>query len=119
MILDAGICSIFRKVDGSAPGEMPRAMYSPVGRSWYGLLSFETSPARTAERREELKTDARVRIIQNRSVKQNDIAVLCDLSDFADRPENEPVYRITRAFHGKDDTGPELITDLSLEVYLP
>lgn len=119
MILDTGICTVFRKVDMALSGEMPRPGYEPVSKGWYGELSFETSPARPTEGRQELKTDARVRILQDRTIKQNDVAVLRDLDAFADRDPSDPVYRITRAYHGRDENGAELITDLTLEVYRP
>ena len=119
MILDSGICSIFRKQDIALSGEMPRASYSLIGQSWYGELSFETSPARPTEGRQELKTDTRVRILQNRAIRQDDVVVLRDLTVFEDRAQNEPVYKITRAWHGPDENGATLISDLSLEVFRP
>ena len=119
MILDAGICSIFRKVDLALSGEMPRPGFELIGQSWYGELSFETSPARPTEGRQELKTDTRVRILQNRAIKQDDVVVLQDLAVFEDRAQDEPVYKITRAWHGPDETGATLISDLSLEVFRP
>ena len=119
MILDDGICTVFRKTDISAPGEMPFPHFSPIGKSWYKQLAFETSPSRLSEGRAELKTDARVRILQNLAIRQNDIAVLADASDFSDIAPGTEIYRIIRAFHGRDDSGPALISDLSLEVYKP
>ena len=119
MILDAGICSIFRKYDMALSGEMPRPAYALFWKSWYGELSFETSPQWHTEGREELRTDARIRIQQNRDLKQHDIVVLRNIDRFDDRTAEDSVYRITRAYHGKDDDGPTLITDLSLEVYEP
>lgn len=119
MILDTGICSVFRKTDVSGNGDMPYAAYTPVCRSWYGNLAYETSPARPTDGRTERKTDARVRILQHREIAQYDVAVLYDLTDFAARDTSAPVYKITRAYHGQDDGGPTLISDLSLEVFEP
>ena len=119
MILDSGVLSVFRKTDVSAPGEKPRPAYTLVGQSWFGELSFETSPARPTEGRQELKTDARVRILQDRSIRQNDIAVLYALDEFNCYDPTAPVYRITRCYHGQDDSGPTPITDLTLEVFTP
>lgn len=118
MILDSGICSIFRKEDAALSGEMPRPFYSLIGQGWFGELSFETSPARPTEGRQELKTDARIRILQNRAIRQHDIVVLAEVQDIQDA-ETAPVYRITRAYHGADESGATLISDLSLEVYEP
>ena len=119
MILDAGICSIFRKVDLALSGEMPRPGFELIGQSWYGERSFETNPARPKDGRTELRTDARVRILQNRGVRQHDVVILRDIADFAARDVDETVYRITRAWHGQDDDGPTQVTDLTLEVFEP
>ena len=119
MILDDGICSIFRQKDTAKPGEMPRPGFALLSQGWYGELSFETSPANPTAGRQELKTDARIRILQCREIKQDDIAILRDIADFSQRQDGEPVYKITRAYHGKDEKSGALITDLTLEVYRP
>lgn len=100
-------------------GETPKPGYQLVGRSWYGELDFETSPARPTEGRRELRTDARIRILQNRGIRQNDVVILRELADWEGRTAGEPIYKIQRAWHGKDDDGPTPITDLSLEVTRP
>lgn len=119
MILDDGICSIFRQKNTAKSGEMPRPGFELLAMGWYGEMSFETSPSRPTDGRKELKTDARIRILQCREIRQNDVAVLQEIADFAKRQEGETVYRITRAYHGKDDKSGELISDLSLEVIEP
>lgn len=119
MILDSGICTVFRKTDGALPGGMPVPVYTPIAAGWYGELSFETSPVWQTEGRKEQKADGRIRILQNRGIAQNDIVVLEDLARFSDRSEGAAVYRITRAWHGVDDDGPTEITDLTLEVVKP
>ena len=118
MILDSGICSVFREYDMSLSGEMPRPGYMLLWKSWYGELSFETSPSRPTEGREELRTDARIRVQQCRDIRQRDIVVLKD-TDTIDPADGLPMYRVTRAYHGQDDHSPALISDLSLEVYKP
>lgn len=40
MILDTGICSIFRPEDHAVGGAMPKLRYSLLYKSWYGELSF-------------------------------------------------------------------------------
>lgn len=119
MILDNGICTVFRPQDLALSGEMPRPGYQQITQGWYGELSFETAPARPTEGRRELKTDNRIRILQCRAIKQNDVVVLRQLASFADRAADDAVYRIVRAYHGTDDQTTDLITDLSLEVYQP
>lgn len=116
MILDTGVCSVFRESDAASPGGMPRHEYTLLTQSWYRELAFETSPAHPTQGRQELKTDARIRILQDRRIKQNDIVALYQ----ADSPRNgAPTYRVTRAFHGTDDDSPTPITDLTLEEYTP
>jgi len=119
VILDSGICTVFRDVNLSDNGDMPRRAYARVYQSWYGELSFETSPVRPSEGREELRTDARIRVLQNRTLRQGDVVALEALTDFFDRDPDRPIYRITRAYHGVDDAGPTEISDLSLEVTEP
>lgn len=119
MILDRGVCSIFARQEVSAPGAMPAAAYVLRSRSWYGELNFETSTSRPTEGREERLTAARIRIFQDRSIAQGDVVVLRDINSFDQAADGEPVYRVTRAWHGTDDGGPTPITDLTLEVYEP
>lgn len=116
MILDSGICTIFRKANTAEPGRKPVWGYRLIHRGWYGELNFETAPARPTEAREEVHTDARIRIYQNRSIANHDVAVLRD----ADAVEpGDTVYTVTRVYHGADDESAALISDLSLEVTAP
>ena len=119
MILDRGICTVFQSVNVSSPGDMPRQGYLPIWASWYGELSFETSPARPTEGRKELRTDKRIRILQCDRIRQNDIVILDHISAMEEVAAGTPVYRVNRAYHGIDDDGPTQITDLNLEVTEP
>lgn len=119
MILDKGICTVFRKTDGAANGSMPTPTYTPFWASWYGELNYETAPNWQTDGREELRADGRIRILQNRQIRQHDVVVLEHLEKFKDRTAGEPVYRIIRAYHGVDDDGPTQISDLTLEVVNP
>lgn len=119
MILDTGICTVFRKTDVSQPGAMPTVGYTRIGGSWYREMSYETSPVWQTDGRREQRADGRIRILQDRGIKQDDVVVLEDLARFQDRSANAAVYRIIRAWHGQDDDGPTLISDLTLEVVMP
>ena len=119
MILDSGICSIFRPADVAEPGAMPSLQLTLIGQSWYGELNYESSPTRPTKGRNEQRTDQRIRILQNKAIRQNDVAVLMDVTSESAIPAGAPRYAITRCFHGLDDDGPTLITDLSLEVTRP
>lgn len=118
MILDDGICTVFHAADMSDAGEMPKPVYTPFWASWYGLLDYATSPARPTEGREELKVDERIRVMQCRDIKQNDIVVLDHLQSI-EEAAGQVMYRVARAYHGTDGDDPTPITDLSLEVFVP
>jgi len=112
MILDKGICSVFREGDISAAGKKPAKGYTLLCKSWYGELSFETVPYRTTEPREDVKTDARIRILQNRSIDNRDTVLLSDSNAVT---SSSIQYTIERAYHGVDEESGELITDLTLK----
>lgn len=113
MILDKGICTVYRKENTAAPGAMPVWTDVAYHVSWYGELSFETREARPTENREEVRCDARIRVLQNRRINNHDRVELR-------QPDGESlVYEVTRAYHGVDDESGELISDLSLEVIEP
>ena len=105
MILDKGICSIYKVDNIAEPGDMPKQGLVLKYQSWYGELNFETNPVNAAEQ-EGIEVSARIRILQNRAISNHDVAILPDNS--------EQQYDITRAYHGADDESGELISDLTL-----
>ena len=111
MILDKGIATLYHKTDTSGAGEMPAFSDVQFWQSWYGELSFETTPGRPTNVREEVRCDARVRVLQNRAITNHDRVELAETGG--------PVktYEVIRAYHGRDDDSGELITDLSLSIY--
>lgn len=113
MNLDAGQCNVYRRTSTTPPGGKPTWTESLIHQSYYGELSFETAPARPTERREETRTAARVRILQKRDIRNDDVA---ELTPFDGNPAKTEKYRITRAWHGDDSESGEPITDLTLEV---
>ena len=119
MILDTGICTIYREADTSAPGDMPVKGYVIITSGWFGELSFETSPVWQTEGRKEQRADRKIRILQCRAIAQDDVVIVDHEGAYNDRPLGSVVYKIIRAYHGKDDDGPTLITDLTLEVISP
>lgn len=112
MILDKGICTIYRKTPSVTSGAMPTYTDTKIGEYWYGELNFETAPGRPTPDREEVRTDARIRILQDRSINNHDRVTLAAASGVK-------TYEVTRAYHGRDDESGEPITDLSLEVVQP
>lgn len=113
MILDKGIAKIYKKVNTAPAGWKPAFENRLIFQSWYGELSFSTSENRQTDRREEIQTDARIRILQNRSVNNHDRVTLSPFGG------EDAFFEVTRAYHGRDDESGELITDLSLVVVLP
>ena len=113
MILDRGLCRIHRQRSITEPGGKPKSTEELIFESYYGELNFETSPARPTEKREETQTAARIRILQNRGIRKEDVAELIPFDGTETKTER---YRITRAWHGADDESGEQISDLTLEV---
>lgn len=113
MILDSGICTVYRSVNTAPPGGKPSFEETPVFQSWFGDLNFETAQARPTEGREEIRTDRRIRINQLRTIANRDRV---DLGMWGQQATS---YRVTRAYHGTDDESGQPITDLNLEVYAP
>ena len=105
MILDRGICDVYRQVNAAQPGGKPTFILEQIFESWFGELNFETNPARPTEAREEVRTDARIRILQNRTINNHDRVVLHITGEEARH------YRVTRAWHGVDDDSGEPISD--------
>ena len=83
--------------------------------SYYGELNFETNPAYPTERREEIRTAARIRILQNRTISNHDRVEL-EPFDGTGSGETLKRYEVSRAWHGEDEESGEAITDLSLEI---
>lgn len=110
MILDSGICTVSQKVNIAPAGAMPVFADREIHVSSYGELSFETTPARPTERREEVQTDARIRILQNRQINNHDRVTLQAFTGDA-----LGTFEVIRAYHGMDFDSGELITDLSLQ----
>lgn len=114
MILDAGIATIFKAVNAAEPGNKPDMQYVPFHLSAYGELNFSTESRYPTEGREEVRTDARIRILQNRMINN-----LCRVELTPGGSEDILLYRVTRAYHGRDDDAGELITDLNMEAITP
>ena len=112
MILDRGTCKIYQKTSTTPPGGKPTWTEAVIHEGYYGELSFETAPARPTERREDMRTAARIRILQCRTIRNQDTA---ELSPFDGTAATEK-YRIVRAWHGEDGDSGEPITDLTLEL---
>ena len=113
MILDRGVCRILHKTSTTPKGGKPTATWSVIHESYYGELSFETAPSRPTEKREDTKTAARIRILQNRGIRNDDVA---ELTPFDGTDAKADYYRIARAWHGDDSDSGEPISDLTLEV---
>ena len=113
MILDKGICTIYRRGNVAGPGEMPVYSNTELTQGWYGELNFETSPTYQTDAHEETRCDARIRILQDRRIRNHDRAQIRTVGG------ETALYEVTRAYHGTDDDSGELITDLTLEVVQP
>ena len=113
MILDRGVCRIYHKTSTTPKGGKPTSVLAVIHESYYGELSFETAPFRPTEKREDTRTAARVRILQNRDIRNDDVAELIPFDGTKVKPA---YYRIARAFHGNDEDSGEPVSDLTLEI---
>jgi len=111
LILDKGICTVYATENSAEAGKMPVDRLTQKHQSWYGELSFETSPAYPTEYREDVETSSRIRILQNRAVTSRDIVIFTDQTV---SPADAEQYEITRAYHGIDEDSGEPITDLTI-----
>lgn len=108
MILDSGIATFYHRENRAENGKKPVFDHVQYYQGYYGELAFETNPAYPTDSREEVRTDARIRVLQNRTITNEDAVLL--------EPVNgvETFYRVTRCYHGTDDESGELITDINL-----
>ncbi len=113
MILDRGVCRILHKTSTTPCGGKPTATWAVIHESYYVELSFETAPARPTERREDTTTAARIRILQNRGSRNDDVA---ERTPSDGTEVKADYYRIARAWHGADDDSGEAVSDLTLEI---
>lgn len=115
MILDSGICSVYKIQNTAEPGEMPREHLVKISDYWFGELSFESSPSQYTDSLEQVEIARRIRILQDRRIEQKVIVMI-----------DGDQYRVERVFHGQDAVVPyftrgaindgtgEMITDMSL-----
>lgn len=103
MILDTGICSVFKLQNTAQPGDMPNETPVLISQHWYGELSFESSPVQYTENLEQVEIAQRIRILQNRAIDERAIVTI-----------GSAQYNVTRLYHGVDEESGERITDLNL-----
>jgi len=103
MILDSGICQIYKVKNTARPGEMPNETLVQIAECWYGELSFESSPIQYTENLEQIEIAQRIRILQNRELQEKAVVII-----------DGQQYKVERLYHGKDIESGELITDMNL-----
>ena len=115
MILDAGLCTVYKIQNIAEPGEMPIDGLVKIIECWFGELSFESSPRQYTESLEQVEIARKIRILQDRRISQKAVVVI-----------GSEQYQVERVFHGQDamesyfargmiyDGTGEMITDLSL-----
>ena len=103
MILDSGICKIYRLTNTAGAGNMPNETKALVAELWYGELSYESSPVRNTESQEQVEIATRIRVLRNRSIAEKAIVEIGTES-----------YQVERVYNGVDQESGEQICDLSL-----
>lgn len=112
MILDDGICTIFEMVDKARPGGMPDLQPELKTMAWFAYLDFATAEAWPTQNREEVEVTARIRILQDRSITNQNVVVLEETSTLQKGMRR---LEVVRAYHGHDDENGQPITDLTLK----
>ena len=102
MILDNGVCAVYKVENKAAAGNTPQKKPVLKFESWYGELLFENTP-RFEDEQAYAEVANRIRIPQNRMVSVQDVVTL-----------GETQYGISRVYHGRDDDNGALISDISL-----
>lgn len=77
---------------------------TPFSSPWYGELDFESNPIFRTELQEDIKIDAKIRILQDRRVSGQTLITLADGVQ----------YDVKRVYHGVDEESGEPISDISL-----
>lgn len=113
MILDSGICSIFEKVNTSAPGFMPVFRFVRKAAGWYGVRNFSSRPTYLQQDKESTTVALKIRILQNLAVTNQDTVVLSDVPEV---PASAVRYEVVRIYHGTDEQTGVPISDIDLEV---
>lgn len=110
MILDSGMLTVFARVDTSLRGAMPRFEYVKKAQGYYGEMEFASGGVWTTQGRQDMQIDARVRILQDRTITPADVIALCD----TEQAQGAALYEIERIYHGRDEESGEMISDISL-----
>lgn len=113
MILDDGICTVFKLVDKSKPGDKPDQQPQEKSMAWFGFLDFATAEKWPTESREETEVTTRIRILQDRTITNKNVVVLQETHSIEPGMER---LEVVRAYHGHDDDNGQPITDLTLKV---
>lgn len=112
MILDDGICSIFRAANVAAAGRMPVWGFEPVGQSWFKRRSYSTRASFMREGAEDTTVSLRIRILRNDAVTNHDVVILVPADAML---PNVKRYSVINAVHDVDPDSGEAVTDLYLE----
>jgi len=103
MILDKGICSIYKITNTAAPGDMPNETLVLIASCWYGELSFESSPIKFTESLEQVEIAQRIRIDRIDSIVNKTVVKI-----------GTEQYYVERVYHGTDEDTNVPILDLNL-----
>ncbi len=110
MILDDGICTVFRATDVAKQGNMPVYSHTAYDQGWYKTLNFSSAPKYATAYAEDTIISNKIRVLQNRAIGVHDRVALADV----DSADGQSLYDIIRIYHGSDEDGIP-ITDLELE----
>ncbi len=110
MILDDGICTVFKSTDVAERGNMPVYSHTVYDRGWYKSLDFSSMPKYVTAYAADTIISNKIRVLQNRGISVHDRVALADV----DSTDGHTLYDIIRVYHGIDEDGIP-ISDLELE----
>lgn len=102
MLLDAGICIIYRSENAAPSGDMPKEAWAERSQHWYGELTVGVTRYRAALKDNE-RADLLLRIWRDRDIRTTDRCMV-----------DGALYKINQVQHRTDEDG-LLVTDLELE----
>lgn len=111
MILDKGICTLYKVSNSAAAGAMPVQSLTKIADHWFADLEFEAAMFMDTDNSEQILVEKKIRILQNLNVLKGTVIKID--SDY---------YKVVRVYHGKDELifygrsqgSGELISDISL-----
>ena len=104
MILDSGICKIYKIANTAGPGEMPNENKVKIAERWFGDLDFSSAPTQYTESLEQIEVSRKIRVLRVDEIVMKKTIVEIGVE----------AYMVERVYDGTDKESGERISDISL-----